>query len=506
MAVIVRIASLKSIKTLEFDVPLNGAFVITGANGCGKTSLLTVLHRMGARNAFQTGLPGGQISTGIDSINNTVIEYEIHGRTVSYRYNKERWSATPKSNSGLISEAFREVLFLKADSSRVEPTPNELKGLRKQPANPDLRAFMNAVFDTTKFTNLHQIRLRGRNATAHLIDCSQPGDRKKTYYSEKAFSLGELCVMRLGQKLLSMITGGLYIIDEFEMALHPAAQIRLFAQIERLARERNCTALVSTHSSSLIKTLGRGKIIYLENELGEVTIHRNVYPTYALQHLSLDEENAPDKLILVEDVSARSCVDELWRQHIRSQLAAGVRVLPNVQIAVIGGYKEVLRFLGRSASFVPALTRRIAALDADAEPVCLPPAAAAGQPIPALSIPQQLYAAQRGDVIFLPWTPEVGFCELLRADLATHRTAIRNLTGVLNLPITQAQANAHAGLANRPLRDACKRTVDEIALAISQRNGYSEERAREILLGYLVQVSIAQDSALMRGLAGRLFG
>jgi len=32
---------------------------------------------------------------------------------------------------------------------------------------------------------------------------------------------------------------------------------------------------------------------------------QNVYPTYALQHLALDEESAPDKLIFVEDVSAK---------------------------------------------------------------------------------------------------------------------------------------------------------------------------------------------------------
>ena len=44
MGVQVTINNLKGIKKLVFDVPMKGAFVITGANGCGKTSLLTVLH------------------------------------------------------------------------------------------------------------------------------------------------------------------------------------------------------------------------------------------------------------------------------------------------------------------------------------------------------------------------------------------------------------------------------------------------------------------------------
>jgi len=128
MAVKVKIKNLKSIRKLEFDVPMHGAYVITGANGCGKTSLLTVLHRMGAGNAFQTGLPGGRKATGIDGIQDVTIDYEINGKAVSYRYNNTRWSATPKANSAIVGKAFSEVQFLKADSTRVEPTQNDLKG------------------------------------------------------------------------------------------------------------------------------------------------------------------------------------------------------------------------------------------------------------------------------------------------------------------------------------------------------------------------------------------
>lgn len=127
MAVKVKISNLKSIKNLEFDVPMSGAYIISGANGCGKTSLLVALHRMGAPNAFQTGFPGAKQANGIDGLEDAIIEYEINGRSVAYRYNDVRWSATPKANSKLVTEAFSSVHFLKADSSRVEPTANELK-------------------------------------------------------------------------------------------------------------------------------------------------------------------------------------------------------------------------------------------------------------------------------------------------------------------------------------------------------------------------------------------
>ncbi|PHV14644.1 ATP-binding protein [Janthinobacterium sp. BJB303] len=503
MAVKVTIENLKSIKVLVFDVPLKGAFVLTGANGCGKTSLLTALHRMGAHNAFQTGLPGAKKFNGIDGLEDARIVYEVNGKEVSYRYNQTRWSATPKSNSGLVQTGFSDVLFLKADSSRVEPTPNELKGARKLAADSALRDFLNAVFDTNKFDKMVKINLPGKNTSAHLIEMEQGNSKKKSYYSEKAFSLGELCVMRLAQKLLSVRNGALYIVDEFEMALHPAAQVRLFHQIEKLAEVRSCTILVSTHSSSLIKSVKRHNIIYLENNEGVVSVHRNVYPTYALQYIALDEDNTPDKLIFVEDVSAQYCLDAMWRHHVVAHQSP--HMLPTVRTVVIGGYKEVLRFLDRSSAFVPSITKRMAALDGDVEPVCMPPAPVPGKVQPKLTVPQALYQKLKSNVVFLPWTPEVGLCDFLRESMVKHLADLKKFTGVMDLKISNAEINDHVGLADGEMRDACKKTVDKVAERIAQKKSCSVDRAREELFSFLVEEYIKKEKTVMATLAGRLF-
>jgi len=505
VAVQIKITNLKSIKNLVFDVPPKGAFVLTGANGCGKTSLLTVLYRMGVSHAFQTGFPGGKAVTGIDGITDATIFYEINKKQVSYRYNRIRWSATPKSNSQIVNSAFAEVLFLKGDASRVEPTQEELKGLKKTLADEALRNFLNSVFDTDKFDRLYRINLRGRGLVAHLIEKTKVGEKKKTWYSEKAFSLGELCVMRLGQKLLNMVNGGLYIVDEFEMALHPAAQIRLFKEIEKLCTSTSCTALVTTHSSSLIKSVGRKNIIYLENNDGEVTVYRNVYPNFALQHLALDEENSPDRLIFVEDISAKQCVDEMCKKHHSLAASNGRHTLPATQTAVIGGYQEVLRFLERSGSFVPIQTRRMAALDADSQEFCVPPVINKGAPPPTLSIPQQLYSKQKTQVVFLPWTPEVGLCDLLAQDTVKHKQGIKTFTGAANLTITLALARAHVGLSGKRQRDECKRTVHEIATQIATKNSWTTDRAHEALMSYLVQEWWTTDKDVAREICGKLF-
>lgn len=503
MAVKVTIQNLKSIVNLEFEVPLAGAYVITGANGCGKTSLLTTLHRMGANNAFQTGLAGAKQANGIDGLENARIKYDVNDKSVSYRYNKERWSATPKSNSSIVLQVFNEVMFLKADSSRVEPTPNELIGVRKYPADANLRGFLNRVFDTKKFDKLLKINLPGKNTVAHLIEMEHVAGKKKNYYSEKAFSLGELCVMKLAKKLLSVKNGALYIVDEFEMALHPAAQVRLFFEIEKLAKDRNCTIIVSTHSSSLIRSVGRNNIIYLENIDGNVLVHRKVYPTYALQYIALDEDNPPDKLIFVEDVSAQSCVDAMWRMYVAENKSP--HTLPTIRTVVIGGYQEVLRFLDRSASFVTATTRRMAALDADAEPICMPPVAIAGAAPLRLTVPQELYQKVKGNTVFLPWTPEVGLCDMFQADLPKHLKALKIFTGLMDLKISNAEVNDHIGLGDAEARAKCKTTVLAIAGRISVKKACTIERAQEELFAYLVDAYKKIDKVTMATLSGKLF-
>lgn len=504
MAVKVSIRNLKSIQSLDFDVPMNGAFLITGANGCGKTSLLVALHRMGASNAFQTGFPGARQSNGIDGLEDAVISYEVNGKSVSYKYNDVRWSATPKANSYLVGKAFSEVKFLKADSSRVEPTANELKGIRKYPANKALITFLNAVFDTDKFDDLCKVNLRGRKVEAHLIEVSKPGSKNKFYYSEKSFSLGELCVMRLAQKLLAANNGALYIVDEFEMALHPAAQIRLFEQLRALAKKHNCAILVSTHSSSLIRSVSRSSIIYLENNSGVVDVYRNVFPTYALQHITIDEDSFPDRVVFVEDTSARGCVDAMW--NLYSARSADPHRLPTLRILVVGGYKEVLRFLEKSPAILPRYTRAVAALDQDAALNCLPPVVPAGTPLPKFNVIQDLYFNLRDRVVFLPWTPEVGFCELVALDLPKHLSGLKSHCAVFDLKVSAATIRGYVGLNGKALRDKCKEIVGSIAEQVEKKKGCSPDRAREYLLSYLVVEYWKSNKKEMDKLAGIMFG
>lgn len=499
MAAKITIRNIKSIKFLEFEVPSHGAFILTGMNGCGKTSLLVTLDRMRNNHAFQLGFPAAGKSQALDRLDEARIEYEINNKHVSYRYNNTRWSATPKSHSNLIKQAYTDVQFFKADSSRVEPITTDPRALVKKPADPKLVEFLNNVFDTKKFDRLLKINLRGKNSTAHIIELPTK-DGVRSFYSEKHFSLGELCVLRLAIRLLSVKTSGLYIVDEFEMALHPAAQIRLFREIEKLTKSINCTALVSTHSSSLIKSVKRSAIIYLDNQSGTVHAKRNVYPTYALQSLALDEESAPDKIILVEDVSAKHCVTAMWHNYIRTNTVN--HTLPEIRVVIIGGYTEVLRFLSRSSSITASNTRCMAALDEDAQEKCVLPAPQNGVRV-APTDTNLLYQSQANDVVFLPWTPEVGVCDLIASDPARHLIKLGEFTSC-KIQMDKNTLTHHKTLTPKLRRIHCKQVVSELSDKIVSKLRCTEDRAHEYIFGYLVEAT--GGTPPMKIINSKLFG
>lgn len=89
----IKLNNLKGIKELQFIVPeQNDVYLITGPNGCGKTSLLVALSRMRNPNAFAEGYR----VTGYDKYENSKITYDYNGTSISYTKSDQRWSVTPK--------------------------------------------------------------------------------------------------------------------------------------------------------------------------------------------------------------------------------------------------------------------------------------------------------------------------------------------------------------------------------------------------------------------------
>lgn len=274
MPVRIIIENLRHIRKLEFSIPNNGVWLLTGANGTGKTSLLACMRRLGFSNAFPTHFPSSQKSDKLDSFEGSSVEYQIGGSTVTYKYRGERWVPHPKANSGLLGESgFPSVLHIAADSTRIEPRKEDFQLRRVRPANAQIIDGANSIFDTSKFDKLKTINIRtGVGSDAFLLELDpRPGQIGRHYISEKSFSLGELCILKLLRLLRDCARGSLVLIDELELALHPMAQANLLRYLEEIAARKALTIIVSTHSATLIKQAKPSRLLLLQDQ-GEVIL------------------------------------------------------------------------------------------------------------------------------------------------------------------------------------------------------------------------------------------
>lgn len=340
--------NVKGIRRMEFELPEKcGVHLITGKNGTGKTNLLVALHRICNGDAFRNNFPLG--AHNFDDVSHYKISYDNNGSTVTYIHTKHGWDPRPRNTTVLSSFGYSDTIYVSATNMRFDVhSPAQLQQrLRKHNVSQDLKDAMNQILNTTKFDDLKYIKLvnQGRpgrhtrhNNKLYVIDGYK--------YSENTFSLGERFVLNMLDQLEGVQNKTLVIIDEIELALHPTAQITFYNYLKNLAKSRNLTVIIATHSPSLIKNCS--SIYYLENNGGIVTVLNKCKPSYILSGLTNSVDNNFDKLFLVEDKMAYLCLEAMLKEHFH-----GIPQLLNYKIAFIGGWPQVIEFLKQMNGILP---------------------------------------------------------------------------------------------------------------------------------------------------------
>ena len=484
--------NIKVIRRLEFELPNNcGVHLITGKNGTGKTNLLVALYRICNGDAFRDNFPLG--ANNFDDISQYRITYSNNGNRVIYSHTNHGWDPHPKKNADILNSfGYANTIYVSATKMRFDVhTPAQLRNqrLRKIRVSQDFVNAMNQILGTNKFNNLKYIQLvnQGRpgrqirhNNKLYVIDGPN--------YSENTFSLGERFVLNMLDQLEGVGNNTLVVIDEIELALHPIAQIEFYKYLHNLARTKNLTVIIATHSSSLIKNCS--SIYYLQNNGGNVTVLNRCKPSYILSGLTTNVDNNYDKLFLVEDKMAYYCLETMLTEHYRQ-----TQQLLNYKIVYVGGWPQVLEFLKQMNTILPYKQGMVFAyLDYDAYT-----SINNLESSPNLNEGEQKnlnnYNSVRRYVSFLHITPEIGIWEWLVANEQTFVTQWRIKTNNALFQLNNSINNIDNIHNNVRSSRSCKECFSELLEQLVSISILPEETCRKSIVEIYYEQAIFNDRA-----------
>ena len=337
----ITIDKIKNIEHIEFILPeYTGVYLLVGANGTGKTTLLVCLDRICNKYGFARGFNASKNFGEVDQYEDGKIQYDVDNPKTSLVFRKKtaRWAVSPKGKSDLLSNfGFSNSIFIKADSNRIDVAKDEIHAGHYVAANSNIKNILNEIFETSKFDNLMKLRNtngRGRQATFFYVIRENNG----RYYSEKRFSTGELAILRLVEKLVSVENNTLVLLDEAEMALHPKIQKNLLDYLKGVAEAKKLTVIISTHSVTMIKATDKQHIMLLEdNGKGQFEIINPCYPAKAIGSVDFMDNIIYDAIFFVEDDMARLILKKMLKKC--AEVDHRFTTITNCIVSV-GGYEQ----------------------------------------------------------------------------------------------------------------------------------------------------------------------
>jgi ABC-type lipoprotein export system ATPase subunit len=491
---------IKGVAELVFDMPQPGVWVLTGLNGSGKTSLFAAIYRMRSHNAFQRFYKTGSLQDKLDAYANAEIEYEINGQTVKYRYGGQRWRAFPRKNSSLFTSStqYKTIGYIEASGDRIEPSPNEIQTKILRDAGYEIKEFLSSVLGDKKWNRLQYVNTkRGVSSDAYLIPYQVGG--KTYYFSEKNFSLGELCTLKLALKITGVPQGSLLLIDEVEMALHPQAQVRLLRKVSEIAKSKNLTVLFSTHSATIIKNCERKQIIHLRNDNnGHVVPVVGAFPAQVLGDIAFDDELTADFVFYVEDKQAKLLMEQLIGMYMNKCLP-DKHYQPFYRIVPVGGFVQVVEMLNNSSTIFAGYVKRYAFLDEDVKTESLEKAKRK-QNHSLLN----LFSSASTNIRYLPCTPEVGVIEMFEDTVNTVQLNCMFEGHVINIA-NLTSAPDYVNLKKNNLRDRAKDRMNYVVNKIVSTTGIDEIQVRRTIYKNYCNLKYGTNLAALKQLLSPIF-
>lgn len=354
----IELNNVKNIVHLKGSFPLDkGLYALVGENGCGKSTIMLALSLIVKTSSSHMLKP-------YDILPDSNIKIEIGDRTDLWFNKKGKLTTGKFGTAGKMKNGKTHTALIASTHMDGFYEGSIFYGCRFDDYNiidqfmsaPDMSTILVDADDFVKETlgfilhndknyypNLKKIKSRPTAIEKGFKNMPYFNEVNGHIISQYRMSSGESMLISLIDFINNLVIKQarrshdiLFLIDEVELALHPAAIDRLVLFLKDLTETsiHNLIIYFSTHSSELIHRISPRNIFYIENNCGKIDIINPCYPNYAVRNLYIP--NGFDFLLLVEDELAKCLVDKVIRDNnlSKSKLCC---VLPS------GGWAQMLK-------------------------------------------------------------------------------------------------------------------------------------------------------------------
>lgn len=363
----IKINKLKNIFYLELSLPIKqGLYAITGTNGIGKSTLMTVVSKVIQKSAFNNKFRSH------DYAQDSFIELQYQGVINKWYIKNNKWACDSeneiKINGFSEGSIIHGIRFSDANFNALIKAEKVYSSVLKDADEFVIRNLSYILHgDDCHYKNLKRIKNKS-SAIARKFKCIPyfiEGTNGRI--NQFRMSTGENMLISLLHMLNAVIIHNgkiplvrLILIDEIELALHPAAISRLVDFLDKLSKEYNLAIYFSSHSIELLRKIKSQNLFHLQQDNGCLSIVNPCYPAYATRDIY--QHSGYDFLILVEDILAKYIIENIIDENslYKSKL---INILPT------GGWENVIRMqddICRS-NLVGVGTKIVSILDGDAQ-------------------------------------------------------------------------------------------------------------------------------------------
>ena len=326
MSITLEVKGIRNIKSANLELPFErGMYALVGGNGCGKSTLMLILSLMVKTSS-------AHLLTEKDTTPDSKIVISTDGKQDVWTRNNAKKMTTGQYNwNRMISNVhyhgfYEGSIFFGTrfdDYTKINAFFKENNFSDKiVDADPFVIETLGYILQNNKvyYKSLKRIKSRAIAEKEGFKGYPYFYSFNNNIVSQYQMSSGESMLISLIDFINNLVKNGNYdklffLIDEVELALHPAAIDRLYLFLQDLIKTSKTELVVyfSTHSAELIQRIPAKNIYLIENDNGNLDVVNPCYPNYAVRNLYIP--NGFDFVLLVEDELAKAIVEKVLMEN-----------------------------------------------------------------------------------------------------------------------------------------------------------------------------------------------